>query len=403
MHARSAFFLTALVAGLVALSSACPSILSVSPCDVDNGGCLKGSVCLASSSNVVTCQCPTGSVGDGKTSCTQVASCSVIHGALVCSCLQGYSGNGTTCVKDTACSPDPCDPNAACTTAPDGGASCTCKSGFNGSGEICVPDGGTACADGTCAPHATCSIGAEMQAICTCNQGYTGDGITMCVLEANPCATNPCGSNSTCTSDGGIPECTCDDGYTSSSDGMNCTPIVVPQDAGPDAGPDAGLDAGPAGEPGDQCTQNSDCITGLCFTDEGECTVAECTVPAIGPDAGSCVVIAAGQTDAGFDDGGIASQTVCNPFTNAGCADGGVCVPDLSGLNYYCQPADPSALLPLCGDCTNGYCQGGLLCVNLDTNGDAWQCAQPCCADSDCGPSGLCSPYNGSVGFCVPN
>ena len=135
-----------------------------------------------------------------------------------------------------------------------------------------------------------------------------------------------------------------------------------------------------------------------------------CTIPTPLASKGSCVGFAggadAGEQDAGLDDAGNASLTVCNPVTNAGCTGSDVCGPDFSSHHYYCQPSGTPSNVAICGDCTAqaATCGAGGLCFSFD--GKSYACAQMCCTDADCGTGAKCDmnivniPLPSNVGIC---
>lgn len=384
MQPRSISFLASCVVCLSLLSSGCflfPQKPAASPCATNNGGCSANATCSLNALSQVMCACNGGYIGNGMECTPEVT--------------------GPCATNNGGCSPD-----ATCSDS-SGSVTCTCDPGYTGDGMTCTAEGdsgnGNPCDPSPCDPHATCALASDGGAACTCDNGYTGDGFTCTPEEGNPCSSNPCGPNSTCTDNGGTAECTCDPGYESPfGDGTDCTLI-------PDAGSstDAGLGTG---VPGSSCSENSQCETGLCLTAESECSLAECTLPSPFPSHGSCVTRVAGETDAGVYDGGYAVRNVCNPITNAGCTGGTFCYPDYSGEYYFCQQpltGGPSGVA-VCGDCTaeTATCAGGNLCLPVDTNELAWQCAHMCCTDADCGTGNTCSQLSpslgGDVGYCTP-
>jgi hypothetical protein len=143
-------------------------------------------------------------------------------------------------------------------------------------------------------------------------------------------------------------------------------------------------------------------------------TPAICNVPATPPSHGSCVPFTggdAGEADAGFDDAGNASATICNPVTNAGCTGTDVCDTDNSGKHWVCYLAGTN-IVATCGDCgaSNAVCKGGNTCINFTTADGgviATSCSKYCCTDADCGGTantcskGLSPPPPNNVGICA--
>ena len=153
---------------------------------------------------------------DGSDNCASNATCMNIPGNFLCSCNHGYTGDGTTCVgkidskhainKDAylhkTIDIDECDNgrsscsvNATCTNTP-GDFICTCNQGYSGDGTTCVGQYYRNCAlkvhttiiiifididecisGNNCSPNATC-MNTPGDFICTCNPGYSGDGVT---------------------------------------------------------------------------------------------------------------------------------------------------------------------------------------------------------------------------------
>ncbi|CAB4031814.1 deleted in malignant brain tumors 1 -like, partial [Paramuricea clavata] len=71
--------------------------------------------------------------------CHTNASCTNIGGSFLCTCDNGYTGNGSVCVDINECSlsMDNCHTNASCTNI-GGSFVCTCDSGYTGNGSVCV-------------------------------------------------------------------------------------------------------------------------------------------------------------------------------------------------------------------------------------------------------------------------
>ncbi|MEZ4459947.1 MAG: EGF domain-containing protein [bacterium] len=201
-----------------------------SPCQL----CASDATCTQNL-DVFVCTCNDGYTGDGMT-CTDVdecsqdielcdanATCTNTPGSYECACNVGYTGDGTSCGDVDECSlgTDTCDANATCTNVL-GSFACDCNSGFSGSGMTCVDD--NECTDGTndCAAIAICT-NTPGSFTCACPQGYSGDGVTC--TDINECAlgTDNCAANAACTNIPGGFTCGCPAGYT--GDGVTCTDI----------------------------------------------------------------------------------------------------------------------------------------------------------------------------------
>lgn len=92
---------------------------------------------------------------------------------------------------------------------------------------------GSPCPD-ACGINADCRV-IKHNPICSCKQGYTGDPFSICsvIIEKqpviqepiDPCYPSPCGLNAQCRNIGGIPSCSCQDGFFGSP--PNCKPECV--------------------------------------------------------------------------------------------------------------------------------------------------------------------------------
>ncbi|XP_013389521.1 fibrillin-2, partial [Lingula anatina] len=127
----------------------------------------------------------------GTDNCAENATCTNTVGSFTCSCLPGFTGDGTVCNDIDECSlgTDNCAENASCTNTV-GSFSCTCFPNYNGDGTTCDPD---ECSLGTdnCAENATCTdtVGSFS---CSCLAGFTGDGtkcndVDECTLGTDNC------------------------------------------------------------------------------------------------------------------------------------------------------------------------------------------------------------------------
>uniref|UniRef100_A0A3Q2UCP6 EGF-like domain-containing protein n=1 Tax=Fundulus heteroclitus TaxID=8078 RepID=A0A3Q2UCP6_FUNHE len=113
------------------------------------------------------CNCSThGSCDDG------------LRGTGLCFCEEGWTG------ERCHCSP-PCSPKAICqenNTCKGGKVNCTCPQGYSGDGFTCLPMDPCASGDnGGCHEHATCTMTAPRR--CTCKDSYVGDGVTCDVKQ----------------------------------------------------------------------------------------------------------------------------------------------------------------------------------------------------------------------------
>jgi hypothetical protein len=116
------------------------------------------------------------------------------------------------------------------------------------------------------------------------------------------------------------------------------------------------------------------------------------------------------ELDAGFDNMGNASQTICNPVTNAGCTGTDNCDLDNSGTYWVCYAAG-TPVVPTCGDCSgqSATCAPGNTCILYPVTPivAVAECVHYCCTDADCGGTpGSCNmaattpPPPNNVGIC---
>ena len=150
--------------------------------------------------------------------CDANATCRDTIGSFICTCDNGFTGDGFNCsseshflgaiqlVKNSACPVDinecdenPCDANATCRDTI-GSFICTCDDGFTGDGFNCSSESHFLAAyEHTCPAikYSTCSV------------------------DFNECDGNPCDANATCFDSIGSFICTCDNGFT--GNGVNCS------------------------------------------------------------------------------------------------------------------------------------------------------------------------------------
>ncbi len=208
------------------------------PCDPNP--CDENADCERFGTSSYDCTCIDGFSGDGTT-CTNVDEC--VEETDMCAaseecrdlvptrdmpagyqcgdCEPGYSTmGGTSCVDINECTTGtPCDSNATCTNTP-GSFTCACNAGYSGTGTACSDDDECMAGTDDCDANATCT-NTPGNFTCACNMGYSGDGNTC--TDANECmdGSDNCDANATCTNTTGGFTCACNTGY--SGDGTMCS------------------------------------------------------------------------------------------------------------------------------------------------------------------------------------
>lgn len=142
-----------------------------------------------------------------------------------CSCLAGYTGNGTHCTEMDACAANNggCSMYANCTKAPLGQVRCTCIDGYSGDGVICLEIDACLENNGGCHPKAECTKTGPNKVACNCLPGYKGNGTHICE-EINICKEDNggCSPFAICLHLGPARHtCLCRSGFI--GDGKNCT------------------------------------------------------------------------------------------------------------------------------------------------------------------------------------
>uniref|UniRef100_A0AAV2MLG1 EGF-like domain-containing protein n=1 Tax=Knipowitschia caucasica TaxID=637954 RepID=A0AAV2MLG1_KNICA len=154
------------------------------------------------------------------------AVCSYSGVDTVCTCRDGYEGDGHSCSPINPCvksSRGDCDVNVSSSVCLE-----TLKvTGWSGDGKVCVEI--NLCQSesrGGCSPYATCTHVGPAQAECVCKRGYSGNGKVCDLL--NPCRENNrgCHELATCKQlEGRVPSCICPDGYH--GNGTTCYGTVI--------------------------------------------------------------------------------------------------------------------------------------------------------------------------------
>ncbi|XP_063796703.1 stabilin-1 isoform X2 [Pseudophryne corroboree] len=131
-------------------------------------------------------------------SCSNNANCITgpANSTAKCSCLAGFTGNGTHCTEFDVCTVNNggCSKYANCSKAALGQAYCVCGHGYNGDGVICLEIDACLENNGGCNPSAECTKTGPNTVACNCLPGYEGDGvqtcksINICLKEDNGCS-----------------------------------------------------------------------------------------------------------------------------------------------------------------------------------------------------------------------
>ncbi len=190
------------------------------------------------STGKIVCTCHDGYSGDGQEcedinecltdngGCDENAVCTNTSGSRTCECNAGYEGNGVTCsdVNECLTGNGGCNVNALCTNIP-GGRECECKNGFTGDGFTCTDVNECLTDNGGCSEFAVCS-NTSGSWTCDCVEGFEGDGFTC--TDINECETDNGGCDQICTNKGGSFECSCNSGFHSYDDGKTCVEATAP-------------------------------------------------------------------------------------------------------------------------------------------------------------------------------
>ena len=190
------------------------------------------------STGKIVCTCHDGYSGDGQEcedinecltdngGCDENAVCTNTSGSRTCECNEGYEGSGVTCsdVNECLTSNGGCNVNALCTNIP-GGRECECKNGFTGDGFTCTDINECLTDNGGCNEFAVCNNTSGSRT-CDCVDGFEGDGVTC--TDINECLTDNGGCDQICTNKGGSFDCSCNSGFHSYDGGKTCVEATAP-------------------------------------------------------------------------------------------------------------------------------------------------------------------------------
>lgn len=158
------------------------------------GGCGNHASCVNLPGSA-TCACDDTAVGDGKV-CTDLNDCAVNNGGcgdpMAWECID-LPYTSATCTDNNECEPDteagevsPCDPYANCENTY-GSFVCTCPEGFEGDGLTCVDINECETLElPGCVTNAVCD-NLPGSYTCSCAEGWVGNGFEVCE-NRNECA-----------------------------------------------------------------------------------------------------------------------------------------------------------------------------------------------------------------------
>ncbi|XP_053576998.1 stabilin-1 [Bombina bombina] len=205
-----------------------------SECKCKNGTCNDGIL------GDGTCQCEKGWSGhtcdrDIKNdlcndTCDIYANCIVdAKNSTTCTCIAGFSGNGTHCSEIHTCTVNRggCSQYATCKRVSAGLRTCTCMVNYTGDGIICNEIDACLENNGGCDRFAECIKTGPNKVACNCRTGYEGDGKNLC-NPINLCYKNKaeCSPFASCSYEGpGEFTCKCKSDYV--GDGRKCTGNIV--------------------------------------------------------------------------------------------------------------------------------------------------------------------------------
>ncbi|CAH3163821.1 unnamed protein product [Porites evermanni] len=200
--------------------------------------------------------------------CDVNATCTNNDGSYICTCKNGFSGDGKTCkvsrviliavpfvfshsvnivcrtgghfacactsafltsliffldIDECSTNSHSCDLNAVCGNTL-GSYTCACKQGYSGNGRTCSDIDECSTSSHSCDVNAVCSNTVGSYA-CACKAGFTGDGNTCTDIDECTRGTHNCHSSlASCTNTAGSFSCSCNNPY--SGDGRTCYLLV---------------------------------------------------------------------------------------------------------------------------------------------------------------------------------
>merc|ERR1711871_1129526 len=167
--------------------------VAVDNCKAGTSNCSENAICTSTGPGKSTCACKKFYSGDGMkcaavdqcaaanvchryASCTQKAPLEgTSRGGVSCVCNTGFSGDGKkACAQISPCSvaEDDCDTNALCTHTGAGTHSCTCVVGYTGNGTVCTEI--NKCQDQSlvCGANSVCRHIGPANDVCDCDENF---------------------------------------------------------------------------------------------------------------------------------------------------------------------------------------------------------------------------------------
>ncbi|XP_064617045.1 latent-transforming growth factor beta-binding protein 4-like [Liolophura sinensis] len=162
---------------------------------------------------------------NGDNLCSANADCDNTVGSYICTCKDGYHGNGSQCEDVDECNGDNlCSANADCDNTV-GSYICTCKDGYHGNGSQCEDI--NECDEAPCGLRVCQNSVGSYTCPYQCVNGYRFDFPFGECLDVDECTSdNLCPANADCDNTVGSYICTCKDGYH--GDGGQCEAFWIP-------------------------------------------------------------------------------------------------------------------------------------------------------------------------------
>jgi hypothetical protein len=292
---------------------------------------------------------------------------------------------------------NPCDAVASCVNSTSLEPLCTCPEGYSGDGLTCL-DVDECLTGTTCSADAACLNGPGVFK-CTCKKGFTGDGLVCDDVDECGSGASACGLASDCSNTAGAYVCACQPGYAKAYEVatvLKCTAQNCPAEQ-------------------KTCQEDADCAAALacgatCADDScaNGCKPSSASGSAAFEGLGKCSVAAGCNDTIGFgckDVDECKLPDSCSP--NATCSNSAgsfscACKPGFSGDGKTCDDIDECLT-------NNGGCSADAKCDNYEGGrfcicNSGWVGNGEVCADVDecangtaqCDPNATCKNNSGS-------